>query len=165
MRGHKRKIFALARGFRGRAKNCWTLAQRAVHHAWQKAYKSRRLKKRDYRAEWIMRANAGARQFGLRYSELVRYLPAAGVECNRRILAELATTEPFSFRALVEVAKAQRDAEAAARAGGRDAGAEEGLSGGVAGVGVGGGRGAARVGSGQRAPAAPRAAAVEPELR
>jgi len=112
---NRRKIFQAARGFFGRVKNCWTLANRAVHHAWQYAYKSRRLRKRDYRAEWIMRINAGARQFGVRYSELVRFLPAAGVEMNRRMLAELAATEPFSFRALVETARRQQTVEAASR--------------------------------------------------
>ena len=112
---HRRKIFAAAKGFYGRAKNCWTLANRAVHHAWQKAYTSRRLRKRDYRAEWIQRINAGARQFGLNYSQFVRGLPAAGVELNRRVLSELAAREPFSFRALVETSKRQLATEEAAR--------------------------------------------------
>ena len=111
----KRQMFRFARGFRGRAKNCWTLVQRAVHHAWQKSYTSRRLARRDYRGEWIQRINAGARQFGMRYSEVVRGLPAAGIELNRRVLSELAATEPFTFKALVETARAQLEAERAAR--------------------------------------------------
>jgi large subunit ribosomal protein L20 len=112
---NRRKIFRAARGFFGRSSHCWTLANRAVHHAWQYGYISRRLRKRDYRSEWIMRINAGARQFGVRYSELVRFLPSAGVEMNRRMLAILAATEPFSFRALVETARRQQTIEAAAR--------------------------------------------------
>ena len=114
---YRRKIFAAARGFRGRTKNNWTLAVRAVHHAWQKEYISRRLRKRDNRREWIMRINAGTRQFGLKYSQFMRGLPAAGVELNRRSLSELAAREPFSFRALVEVSRRQLAAEAEARGG------------------------------------------------
>ena len=113
----KRQMFRFARGFRGRAKNCWTLVQRAVHHAWQKSYTSRRLARRDYRGEWIQRINAGARQFGMRYSEVVRGLPAAGIELNRRVLSELAATEPFTFRALVETARTQLEAEKEGRKG------------------------------------------------
>jgi large subunit ribosomal protein L20 len=121
-RANRKKIFAAARGFRGRLKNCWTLANRAVHNAWLYAYSSRRLRKRDARGEWIMRINAGARALGSKYSELVRFLPAAGVDLNRRMLASLAATEPFSFKALVETARAQQAREAAARAaGGADA--------------------------------------------
>ena len=110
----RRKIFAAARGFRGRTKNNWTLAVRAVHHAWQKEYISRRQRKRDNRREWIMRINAGTRQFGLKYSHFMRGLPAAGVALDRRVLSELAAREPFSFRALVEVSKRQLAAEAGA---------------------------------------------------
>lgn len=111
MKTHKKKIFSFAQGFYGRRKNCWTIAVRAVHRAWQKGYIGRRLKKRDFRAEWIQRANAGARQFGMNYSQLVRYLPSAGVELNRKMLADLAVTEPYAFRGLVELAKLQRELE------------------------------------------------------
>jgi large subunit ribosomal protein L20 len=114
-RANRKKIFKAARGFIGRSKNCWTIAQRAVHHAWQYGYISRRLRKRDVRAEWIMRINSATRQFGIRYSEFVRFLPAAGVNMDRRVLAELAATEPFSFRALVETARRQQIAETEAR--------------------------------------------------
>ena len=110
-RANRKKIFAAARGFIGRSKNCWTIAQRAVHHAWQYGYISRRLRKRDARAEWTQRINSATRQFGIRYSEFMRFLPAAGVNMDRRVLAELAATEPFSFRALVETARRQQVAE------------------------------------------------------
>lgn len=122
----KAKMFKHARGMYGRTKNCWTLVQRAVHHAWENAYISRRLKKRDFRREWIQRINAGARQFGMRYSEMVRGLPAAGVELNRRMLSELAATEPFTFRALVDTAKVQLEAEKAAKGKGGGGAAGEG---------------------------------------
>jgi large subunit ribosomal protein L20 len=114
MKTHKKKIFALAKGFYGRRKNCWTITIRAVHRALQHAYIGRRLKKRDARSAWIQRINASTRQFGMRYSEFVRYLPAAGVDLNRKVLSDLAMTEPYSFRALVACAKQQQEAEAAA---------------------------------------------------
>jgi large subunit ribosomal protein L20 len=113
MKTHKKKIFALAKGFYGRRKNCWTLTIRAVHRALQHAYIGRRLKKRDARTAWIQRINAATRQFGMRYSEFVRYLPAAGVDLNRKVLSDLAMTEPSTFRALVACAKQQADVEAA----------------------------------------------------
>jgi len=112
---YKKKVLAFARGFYGRQKNCWTVAVRAVHRAWQKAYIGRKLKKRGFRADWVQKINAASRQFGLPYSALVRFLPAAGVDLNRKVLSDLAVTEPYAFRALVETARAQRDAELAAR--------------------------------------------------
>ncbi len=84
---------------------------RAVHRAWQKAYVGRHVRPRELRLDWIMKINAATRQFGMRYSQFVRFLPAAGVDLNRKVLADLAATEPYSFRALVEVAARQRDAE------------------------------------------------------
>lgn len=113
MKVHKRKIFGFAKGFYGRQKNCWTIAIRAVHRAWQKAYIGRKHRKRDFRADWIQKINAATRQFGLPYSQFVRYLPAAGVDLNRKVLSDLAVTEPYSFKALVEIAKQQRKIEAA----------------------------------------------------
>lgn len=112
---YKRKILAFARGFYGRQRNCWTVAVRAVHRAWAKAYIGRKLKKRAFRADWVQKINAAARQFGVPYSQLVRFLPAAGVDLNRQVLSDLAVTEPYAFRALVEAARAQRDRELAAR--------------------------------------------------
>ena len=90
-------------------------AVRAVHRAWQKAYIGRKLKKRVFRADWIQKINAASRQFGMPYNQLVRFLPAAGVDLNRKVLSDLAVAEPYAFRALVEAARTQRDAELAAR--------------------------------------------------
>jgi large subunit ribosomal protein L20 len=112
---YKRKILFFARGFYGTQKNCWGAAVRAVHRAWQKGYVGRKQKKRTFRAEWIQRINAASRQFGLPYSQLVRFLPSAGVDLNRKVLSDLAAAEPYAFRALVGVASKQRDAEFAAR--------------------------------------------------
>lgn len=113
MKVHKKKIFKFAQGFYGRRRNCWTISIRAVHRAWQYSYISRRLRKRDYRTSWIQRINAGCRQLDFRYSDLVRFLPSAGVDLNRRVLSELAATEPYAFRALVEIAKQQKSVERA----------------------------------------------------
>jgi large subunit ribosomal protein L20 len=111
MKIHKKKIFSYAKGFYGRQKNCWNIAIRAVHRAWQKAYVGRKLRKRDLRKEWIQRINASTRQFGLSYAHMVRYLPAAGVNLNRKVLSDLAVTEPYTFRALVEIAQLQKTLE------------------------------------------------------
>jgi large subunit ribosomal protein L20 len=124
MKTHKKKIFEFSKGFSGRRKNAWTIAIRAVHRAWSNSYIGRRQRKREYRALWVTRINAASRQFGVKYSELVRFLPAAGVDLNRSVLSSLAATEPYTFRALVEVARAQMErerAEARARVEARDA--------------------------------------------
>ena len=116
MKPKKAKIFAASRGFFGRRKNCWTTAVRAVHKAWRYAYIGRKLKKRDARSTWITQINAGARAHGCTYARLIRGLARAGVGLNRKVLATLAATEPYSFRAVVAAAvDAQRDAAAAAK--------------------------------------------------
>jgi large subunit ribosomal protein L20 len=115
MHASRKRVLKLARGYRGRTKNCFTLAIRAVHRAQQYAYISRRLKKRNFRTEWIQRINAGARLHGIKYAHLVRFLPAAGIELNRAMLSTLANTEPFTFKACCEAAKLQMEVEAKAK--------------------------------------------------
>lgn len=105
MKTKKEKIFAASKGFYGRRKNCWTIAVRAVHKAWQYAYIGRKLKKRDMRSTWIQQINAGARQHGFSYSKLVRGLALANTDLSRKSLAALASTEPYTFQALVETAR------------------------------------------------------------
>jgi len=107
MKVKKMKIFAAARGFYGRRKNCWATAVRAVHKAWQYAYVGRRLKKREFRTTWIQQINAGAREHGLTYASLMKWLPVLGVNLNRKSLAALAATEPFAFRAIAEMVRAR----------------------------------------------------------
>jgi large subunit ribosomal protein L20 len=109
----KAKIFAAAVGFYGRRKNCFRTAVRAVHKSWQYAYIGRKLKKRDMRALWIQQINAGARLHGLSYAKLMRGLEASSIELNRKSLANLAATEPYSFKAVVEAAKLAREASKA----------------------------------------------------
>lgn len=101
----KLKIFQAARGYFGRRKNCWAIAVRAVHKGWEKAFIGRKLKKREFRAQWIQQINAGARQHGVCYSKLMKAMPVAGIQLNRKVLADIAGTEPYSFRAVIEAAK------------------------------------------------------------
>ncbi|KAF2072133.1 hypothetical protein CYY_006552 [Polysphondylium violaceum] len=101
------KIFKLAKGYFGRSKNCKSLARERVEKGLEYNYVSRRLKKRDFRAQWIQRINAGTRQHGLNYSDFMRGLISSDCQINRKILSELAVTEPFSFKALTVQAKDQ----------------------------------------------------------
>ena len=98
---HK-KIIKLAKGYRGRSKNCFRVALRRVEKALQYAYRDRRTKKRDFRGLWIQRINAAAREHGLNYSQFMGGLIKAEIEVNRKVLAELAVNEPNAFKALVE---------------------------------------------------------------
>lgn len=100
-----RKIIKLAKGYRGRASTCFRVAIQKVEKALQYAYRDRRTKKRNFRALWIQRINAGTRQHGLTYSRFMNGLKRAGVELDRKVLSDIATREPDSFRALIEQAK------------------------------------------------------------
>ena len=101
---HK-KVLAKAKGFRGRRGNVYRIAKQAVMRAGQYAYRDRRQKKRDFRALWIVRINAAAREFGMTYSTLINGLKKASVEVDRKVLAEMAVEDPQGFAALVEVAR------------------------------------------------------------
>lgn len=102
---HK-KITDLAKGYRGRRKNTFRIANQAVEKAGQYAYIGRKLKKRQYRALWIQRINAAARLHGLTYSTLINGLNKANIEVDRKMLADLAINEPAAFKALVDQAQA-----------------------------------------------------------
>ncbi|EFA74733.1 hypothetical protein PPL_11764 [Heterostelium album PN500] len=99
------KIFKLAKGFYGRSKNCKSLARERVEKSLEYNYVSRRLVKRDMRSMWIQRINAGARQHDLTYNAFTRGMVASNIQINRKILSELAITEPYSFKALTDYAK------------------------------------------------------------
>jgi large subunit ribosomal protein L20 len=105
---HKDKILQLAKGFRGRANNCISLARNKVEKALQYAYRDRRNKKRDMRALWIQRINAGAKQHGVPYSRLMHGLAQENIRVNRKVLSELAMNEPHSFKALVDQVRLMR---------------------------------------------------------
>jgi len=84
------------------------VAVRRVHKAWQYAYRDRRVKKREWRRLWIQRINAGSRQYGMRYSRLIPHLRYCHIDLNRKVLAELASMEPFAFKAVMDVIQAER---------------------------------------------------------
>ncbi|MFN3639834.1 MAG: 50S ribosomal protein L20 [Flavobacterium sp.] len=100
-RARRKKIMKQAKGFFGRRKNVWTVAKNAVEKAMQYAYRDRKQKKRNFRALWIMRINAGARQEGLSYSQFMGMVKKSGIELNRKVLADLAMNHPDAFKAIV----------------------------------------------------------------
>jgi large subunit ribosomal protein L20 len=108
---HK-KILKAAKGFYGRRKNTIRAAKGAVDRSMQYATRDRRNKKRDFRALWILRLNAAAREHGLTYSRFIGGLAKAGIVIDRKILAELAIREPQAFCAIAERAKSALSARA-----------------------------------------------------
>ena len=105
-RRRRNRVLKLAKGFRGRRKNCYRRANQAVERALNYATRDRRMKRRNFRALWIVRINAAARLNGTTYSRLVAGLRKAGVEVDRKILAELALALPADFTAVVKAARA-----------------------------------------------------------
>ncbi|HQV88832.1 MAG TPA: 50S ribosomal protein L20 [Nitrosomonas sp.] len=102
---HK-KILDLAKGYRGRRKNVYRIAKQAVMKAGQYAYRDRRQRKRQFRALWIARINAAARECGLSYSVFMNGLKKACIEVDRKVLADLAVFDKKAFEKIVEQAKA-----------------------------------------------------------
>lgn len=100
-----RKIIKLAKGYRGRAKNCFTVAIEKVEKALRYAYRDRRNRKRDFRGLWIQRINAAAREHDIVYSQLINGLTKASVDIDRKMLAELAVNNPSGFADIVKQAK------------------------------------------------------------
>lgn len=104
-RARRKKLFALTKGFYGRKKNTFRRGKEAALRALSNMYRDRRAKKREFRKLWIMRINAAARLHGLNYSTFVHGLKLAGVEVNRKMLADLAVHDAGAFAELVRVAK------------------------------------------------------------
>ena len=100
------KILKQAKGYFGRKKNTIRAGKNAVERAGQYAYRDRRNKKRDFRALWIQRINAGARAHGLTYSQFIAGIKKAGIAMDRKVMADLAAREPAAFDALVKQAQA-----------------------------------------------------------
>ncbi len=94
-----------AKGYFGRRKNVWTVAKNAVEKAMLYAYRDRKNKKRNFRALWITRINAGARMHGMSYSQFMGRVKANGIELNRKVLADLAMNHPEAFKAVVDKVK------------------------------------------------------------
>ncbi len=104
-RNRRRKMMKLAKGYFGRRKNVWTVAKNAVEKGLQYAYRDRRNKKREFRKLWITRINAACRQEGISYSKFMFALKQAGVDINRKVLADLAMNHPDAFKSIVSEVK------------------------------------------------------------
>ena len=104
-RARRKRVLKQAKGYFGRRKNVWTVAKNAVEKAMAYSYRDRKQKKRNFRALWIMRINAGARLHGMSYSQFMGKVKASGIELNRKVLADLAMTHPEAFAAIVNKVK------------------------------------------------------------
>ena len=104
-RAKRKKILKLTRGYFGARKNVWTVAKNTWEKGLTYAYRDRKNKKRNFRALWIQRINAAARMEGLSYSQLMGLIHKAGIEINRKVLADLAMNNPAAFKAIVDEAK------------------------------------------------------------
>ena len=105
-RAKHRKIFKLAKGYRGRRKNTVKLGKAAILKAGQHAYRDRRRKKREFRSLWIIRLNAALRPQGVAYSRFIRQMEEKNVILNRKVLSELAASDPAAFDAVVKAVMA-----------------------------------------------------------
>ena len=105
-RARHKKTLDLAKGYRGRSKNTYRAAIEKVEKGLQYAYRDRRAKKRNFRALWIQRINAAAREHGLTYSQFISGIDKAGIEIDRKVMAELAVADAAAFKALVDQAQA-----------------------------------------------------------
>ncbi len=104
-RAKRKRILKLTRGYFGARRNVWTVAKNTWEKGLQYAYRDRKNKKRNFRALWIQRINAGARLEGMSYSQLMGALHKAGIVINRKVLADLAMNQPEAFKAIVAKAK------------------------------------------------------------
>ena len=105
-RARHKKVLGKAKGYYGRRKSSFRIANQAVEKAGQYAYRDRRAKKRNFRSLWIQRINAACRELDFTYARFIDGLSKAGVEVDRKVLADIAVKEPEAFKALAEKAKA-----------------------------------------------------------
>ena len=101
-RHRRKKILKLAKGYFGARKNVWTVAKNAVEKGLTYAYRDRKNKKREFRALWIQRINAGAREYGMSYSQLMGAIHKSGLTLDRKVLADLAMNHPAAFKQVLE---------------------------------------------------------------
>ncbi|MDD3718618.1 MAG: 50S ribosomal protein L20 [Actinomycetota bacterium] len=111
----KKKVMSMAKGYRGARSRSYRSANEQVMHSLQYAYRDRRARKRDFRRLWIARINAAARQNGISYSRFIQGLKLAEIEVNRKMLAEMAVSDPASFAELVRKARDQLEKEPQAK--------------------------------------------------
>ncbi|RUM60024.1 MAG: 50S ribosomal protein L20 [Persephonella sp.] len=111
---HKKKILKLAKGYYGQKSRVYRRAKEQVLRSLQYEYRDRRLRKREFRRLWITRINIGARLNGLSYSQFMHGLKLAGIDLNRKVLADMAVSDPEGFKKLAEIAKSKLEEKATA---------------------------------------------------
>lgn len=104
-RARRKKVLELAKGNWGSRKNVWTVAKNTVEKGLQYAYRDRKTKKRNFRALWIQRINAAAREHGMSYSAFMGKIHKGNVDINRKVLADLAMNNPAAFEAILNSVK------------------------------------------------------------
>ena len=104
-RARRKRVMKLSKGYFGRRKNVWTVAKNAVEKGLLYAYEGRKQKKRNFRSLWITRINAGARTYGMSYSQFMGAVNKSDIELNRKVLADLAMNHPEAFKAVVDAVK------------------------------------------------------------
>lgn len=105
----RKQILNNAKGYFGRRKNLYKTAKEAVERAWRYQYRDRKNRKRDFRRLWIVRINAAARQHDMSYSRFMNGLKLAGIEINRKVLADIAIRDPQAFEQLATAARSKLD--------------------------------------------------------
>jgi large subunit ribosomal protein L20 len=100
-RRRRNRVLKWAKGFRGKRSSCHANANEAVQHAWLHMYASRKQRKRDFRALWIQRINAASRALGVSYSKLIAKMGHANIQLNRKMMAEIAISDPVAFQQIV----------------------------------------------------------------
>ncbi|MCX2449953.1 50S ribosomal protein L20 [Pedobacter sp. PLR] len=104
-RRRRKKVLNMAKGYWGSRSKVFTIAKNTVEKGLQYAYRDRKVKKREFRGLWIQRINAGARQHGISYSQLIGKLATANIGLNRKVLADLAMNHPTAFKAVIDAVK------------------------------------------------------------
>ena len=104
-RARRKKILKKTKGQYSTRKNVWTVAKNSYEKGQLYAYRDRRNKKREFRSLWIVRINAAVREYGMNYSQFINKLNVAGIEMNRKVLADLALNDPQAFKAIVDQVK------------------------------------------------------------
>jgi large subunit ribosomal protein L20 len=104
-RARRKKILKKTKGQFSTRKNVWTVAKNSYEKGQQYAYRDRRNKKREFRSLWIVRINAAVREYDMNYSQFINKLTQAGIEINRKVLADLALNDPQAFKAIVDQVK------------------------------------------------------------
>ncbi|PJK31646.1 50S ribosomal protein L20 [Minwuia thermotolerans] len=110
-RARRKEILEQAKGYRGRQKNVLSIARQRVEKGLQYQYRDRKVRKRNFRSLWIQRINAGVREHGLTYAVFIDGLRSAGIEVDRKVLADIAVRDPDGFKVLVEKAKDAHEAK------------------------------------------------------